>query len=70
MAKYLTYELHLTGLVTSKLGPNRYTHQIHLRDWDDAQEVVITMVTPYPVIAAYPWKIRVLVEDLPESPPE
>lgn len=68
MAKYKTLELHLHTMTTLKLGPNMYKHDLTLRDWDDGEEVKITMTLDYPITTVTPLKIRVVVEDIPEAP--
>ncbi len=70
MAKYKTLELHLTSLSTLRLGPNHYRHTLSLRDWDDGEKISLTVDLAYPISAVTPIKFRVLIEDLPESPPE
>ena len=69
MAKYKTLELHLISLQTTRLGASKYRHDLTLRDWDDGEEVSLTVELRYPISAVTAWKIRVLTEDLPESPP-
>ena len=69
MAKYKTLELHLTQMSTLRLGPNTYSHEITLVDWDDGEKVKATMVLDHPITAVTPMKIRVVVEDIPEAPP-
>ncbi|GAI89750.1 unnamed protein product [marine sediment metagenome] len=68
MAKYKTLELHLHTMTTTKLGPNIYKHNLTLIDWDDGEEVKITMTLSYPITAVTPLKLRVVVEDIPEAP--
>ncbi len=70
MSKYQTYELHVISLKTVRLGPREYLHNVILRDWDDGQQVMLDMRLSNPINTITPWKIRVLIEDLPESPPE
>ncbi len=69
MAALRTLELHLHTMNTIRLGPNNYRHTIVLRDWDDGEEVNLTMTLKYPVSAITPLKLRVVQEDLPESLP-
>lgn len=70
MAKYKTLELHLVELKTVKIADLNYRHTLTLRDWDDGEAVSLTINLTYPISAVTAWKIRVLVEDLPESPAE
>ncbi|MBA7540936.1 hypothetical protein ES705_33239 [subsurface metagenome] len=69
MAKYKTLELHPVKLDTIRLAPGNYRHSITLHDWDDGEEVTFTINLSYPINAITPLKIRVLIEDLLESPP-
>ena len=69
MAEYKTLELHLVSLQTIRMGPNLYRHDITLHDWDDGEKVDLTINLSYPINAITPLKIRVLIEDLLESPP-
>jgi len=69
MAALRTLELHLHTMTTLRLGPNNYQHTMVLRDWDDGEEVKLTMTLKYPISAITPLKLRVVFEDLPESPP-
>lgn len=70
MAKYKTLELHLVELKTIRVSPNNYRHTLTLRDWDDGEQISLTVNLSYPINAVTPIKFRVLVEDLPESPAE
>ncbi len=69
MAKYKTLELHLISLQTTRISANNYHHEITLRDWDDGEEVKITIQLSYPISAVTAWKLRVLIEDLTEPYP-
>jgi len=68
MAKYKTLELHLVSLNTVRLAANSYRHDLTLRDWDDGEQVSLTITLSYPINAVQPFKLRVLTEDLPETP--
>ena len=68
MAKFKTLELHLTQMTTLRLGPNSYSHDITLVDWDDGEKVHATMVLNHPITAVTPMRIRVVEEDIPEAP--
>ena len=69
MAALKTLELHLTQMTTSRLAPNKYQHNLTLRDWDDGEKVDITMTLKHPITAVTPLKLRVVYEDIPEAPP-
>jgi len=69
MAKYKTLELHLVSLNTIRLSANNYRHTLTLRDWDDGEEISLTVDLSYPINAVTPIKFRILIEDLLESPP-
>ena len=69
MAKFRTLELHLYSMTTIKVGPNKYQHTLTLRDWDDGEEVNVTMTLKHPISAVTPLKLRVIEEDIPEAPP-
>lgn len=68
MAKYKTLELHLASMTTLRMAPNQYHHDITLVDWDDGEEVNLSMTLKYPITAVTPLKLRVIEEDLPEAP--
>lgn len=60
----------MVSLSTLRIGPGNYRHSVTLHDWDDGEQVSLTIDLSYPINAITPLKIRVLIEDLLETPPE
>ena len=69
MAKYKTLELHMVSLNTIRIAPGNYRHTVTLHDWDDGEKVDLSIELSCPINAITPLKIRVLIEDLPETLP-